>query len=610
MAAAKKHQPNGRRSVSTGSETGVRRGIVRQAAFYGLLAIALFFYFWKAVRAQLYFNAQEPVFFLGSDFLRAHLDYPGGLLDYAAAFIAHLTYVPILGAAAFALLDTGLVLLFSAFLKRLNSHAPFFAAPLLLAPLLVLHNNYHFPPTIVLALAAATAAALGYTVIKSVSGRLGYTVAAATLLYYLAGNALFAYAVAVVIFEVTCSRRSLVPIAATVVLVFMLPYAAGARCTIMPNRAFLFPLVPEKSAGYSPWMLYAVFAVLLLLAPLGAALWKKPFFGSRKAFFVQALPLTVLLLAAALFTLRTEERQFWMFDYYARKGLWRELLKLCERPYLRNKQVMLQINRALLQTGALGDRMFFYHQPFDREGLFVFDEYDVTTTLIRSDLYFDLGHYNAAKQWAHEALSVRGETVWNLQRLALCYLIFEQKDAAALFFRKLEKTLFHREWARRYRPFWSGAADVRSDRELAALIANRVERDFITFPNYPEQDLPHLLQKNPRNRAAFEYLMADLLLSKKLKRFVDELRSRRLLGAPLPLHYQEALLFYFAQSQDESDDLKEFKPSRETVEAFRRFQSMVRQHAGNLKAAEPAFARDFGSTYWYYLLFHPITKNE
>ena len=576
------------------------------AAFFAALALFQFFYFRLFIRTELYFTAQEPVFYLERYFFRSFLRYPAGLLNYLSAFIGHLGYVPWLGAGALALINTGVVLLFFVYLKRLIGASPPVLSALPLIPLMLMHNNYFHAATINLVLLVALSLACLYVMFERDAGRALFFVFAAVAFYFAAGATVFVFAVMAILFEWVKKRNTLLPVIYLLV-VLLLPLISGRLFAVASSEVWRNPLESQNEAAPKPWAVLIVWALTLLLAVIGGKFWQRRFWLRADSTAVQAALMLLIIFVVPLLKLNRDNRQFWLFNYHARMEQWPEVLQLCEKPYLKNTQVMIQINRALCHIGRLADRMFYYFQPFGREGLFVFDDYAVSTTLIRSDIYFDLGHYNAAKQWAHEAVSVRGETVWNMQRLALTYLISGQRPAAEIYFTKLEHSLFHRAWAKRYRPFWQGKAELRSDADLAPLVDNLVDRDFITFINHPEQDLPHLLAKNPRNRFAFDYLAADLLLSKKLKRFVAELRERRLLTGRLPRHYQEALIFYISQTNDDEKELEAFLPDRRIVDDFRRFQTLVRQHRNNLPSAK-SFFEEFRQTYWYYLLFHQTEK--
>jgi hypothetical protein len=132
---------------------------------------------------------------------------------------------------------------------------------------------------------------------------------------------------------------------------------------------------------------------------------------------------------------------------------------------------------------------------------------------------------------------------WHLQRLALISLIKGNAPLAHMCLETLEKSILYRTWAKDHKPYLANPRLVNSNSRFAYLSDLNITTDFIITPAYPEQDMEMLLRENPDNRAAFEYLMADYLLTFRLGEFVRNLLSTSHLNAPfLPRHYQEALL--------------------------------------------------------------------
>ena len=133
----------------------------------GQIAIAFFLlfflYVWFRIEPAVEYQHSSPVFLLTRSFLGPFLEYPGGLLDYAAAGLSQLNYYNWLGALVFSALG-GLLWLGGqkvlAAVAGTDSRAASFGIPLLL---LLLRERYNWP---VLAMStgllAAIALALGY----------------------------------------------------------------------------------------------------------------------------------------------------------------------------------------------------------------------------------------------------------------------------------------------------------------------------------------------------------------------------------------------------------------------------------------------------------------
>src|SRR5690606_33515344 len=109
-------------------------------------------------------------------------------------------------------------------------------------------------------------------------------------------------------------------------------------------------------------------------------------------------------------------------------------------------------------------------------------------------------------------------------------------------------------------------------------------------------ELQHLLEKDPTNQMAFEYLMSQLLLSNHVERFAKSLRYiRNCSYTALPATYEEALYIYqLGVSSEEFAEIG-FTVSDETKRRFARYYELVQANETDKLNSE------FGSSYWYYL---------
>ena len=127
--------------------------------------------------------------------------------------------------------------------------------------------------------------------------------------------------------------------------------------------------------------------------------------------------------------------------------------------------------------------MFAYPQVADAVPTLTLQFESLTATAQRvplecGDILFDLGRINESQHMAYEALELFGERPQTLQRLVYLHAIKGEPDAARRFLAVLERSLWHRGWARDCLrqldadPTLSGVPVVASRRELM------VDRDF------------------------------------------------------------------------------------------------------------------------------------
>ncbi len=145
---------------------------------------------------------------------------------------------------------------------------------------------------------------------------------------------------------------------------------------------------------------------------------------------------------------------------------------------------------------------------------------------------------------AYEALEQFGERPYTLKRLVYINVIKGEPEAARRFLALLEVSMLHRQWTvdccwqLDADPTLSGVDVVASRRELM------VVRDFAGKLDL-ETMIGQLLERNPRNRMAFKYLIAHYLLTRQLDKMAANLhRFNDFDNAHLPRHCEEALVIY------------------------------------------------------------------
>jgi len=193
-------------------------------------------------------------------------------------------------------------------------------------------------------------------------------------------------------------------------------------------------------------------------------------------------------------------------------------------------------------------------------------------------------------------MALYGEKPLLLQRLARVYLVKGDVETASVYLRALSKVPF---WGRQAR---EDLAQLQSDpslsqvQEIQRLRAVRLRKDFVWQADFIRQ----LLTENPRNRMAYEYGMAWLLLTKDLAGFVQLFNTcHNVVESRIPRHYEEAILLAKALNRG-AVDLGNRSVSQESKDRFTSFMKAFQPFGRDTVAARKSLRKGFGDSYYYY----------
>ena len=652
-------------SVSQRARRGTIFSVVLPCAFFALY----YLYVREYLDPQLLYHANgvvlpsgELVYFpicqQGAAFLEAFLARPGGLSEYLGARYCQYYYYPHLGPLVLTAVAL-LVYLAGHWLIRLAGPARSrilpFVPPLLL---LIAYNQYTFQLESGVALVAALMSAAVY---MSVAGRVDAATVKAALfaaisaaVYYVAGGVYVLFAVLCALSEVLARRRCALGVLYLLAAVgipllgkhlFDVSLAAayfrpGGVCTfekIVPGAYYFEGAVsgerlPEESwaAGYhlsGPAELTALLCLYLFFVNVPIV----PVFQRGWARFAPAvssasgklgryclhdrlkpvcaiLALSVAGASVARYTLDRDARTVLRTNYLARMEMWPEFLDEVERYPLPEypASLMVDVNRALFETGRLGSRMFSY--PQSPHVLFQLGR-NAAALKGGCEVLFKLGRINEAEHAALEALEMNGERPEILRLLAEIYLVKRRPGVARVFLRVLSKDLVHGPLAEERLRRLDDEPLSASDPTIRRLQALMPLTDMVTESR--EQMLLALLARNRKNRMAFEYLMAHYLLTRQPGKIalhidrLDDFGPREFDYPSIPEHYAEALLLYshnVNRPLDEPPNLHGRAIRAETLERVRQVIQVAYDFREDKEGRAEVLAARFATSGCRYLL--------
>ncbi|WP_455593222.1 DUF6057 family protein [Bacteroides sp.] len=284
-------------------------------------------------------------------------------------------------------------------------------------------------------------------------------------------------------------------------------------------------------------------------------------------------------------------------DIESHRGNWDKVFETVH-PDMRLSGATYYYNLVNATQGKLPDRLMYYYQPAV-VGLFipVNSESSYLTTQFASEVWYQLGDMTMAEHATLLSMifSPANKGSRMIQRLAEINLINGDEAAATKYLCMLSKTMFYKQWAADRMP---GVETLEVKQWL------QQKRKFIprsdtvrTSTMDAVKSLRLLLQSNPDNRMACDYLLCFHLLMKDLPSFIlDYERFHK--GSPNRL-YSEALLITMARRRAAADEVKNTGMSPTVVQEFNEYTRLCDQSGKN----PAAVAGRFGNTYWFYYHF-------
>jgi hypothetical protein len=270
-------------------------------------------------------------------------------------------------------------------------------------------------------------------------------------------------------------------------------------------------------------------------------------------------------------------------DTEACREHWDKVLQL-SKVDLYTEEASYCYNLALAMKGRLGDDLFDHSQNYHYSLLFpASSDQTVMTNAMAGEAWFQLGDMTVAEQSAITSLqaSPKHTGARYLVRLARVNLISGEDGAAMKYLTILSKTLFYGKWARSMMP---GRQDEAVRVQLSDARAKLARKDIVHQLDRPREQLLGLLEADPTNAAARNYLLCYDLLTYDLDAFMQDFTPDMIKGRL----YQEAVLLWLTlQGRLTPDEISRYGMDLSVSDRMNRF------------GLNPSA---FKNTYWYYYL--------
>lgn len=597
---------------------------------FGLCFCVLYWPYGYVIRIQ---SASNDCFFMfGKRFLAEFLDHPGGLLVYAGRFLGQFYHYRWLGAFVVSVCIVGFAIVYHGIVGKLSgkAHLSQVLVPCLL--LLALHTSVLCVLHDTLGLTLSCLSFLGYLSLRNGWSRVPYALLATPALYLVAGVHVWLFVAWILAFEWTARplRSNLAFKIVYPLLSAVLPVIAWRWVFLIPFRsAFICPLmigVPFRSgstaSGPNSLQVALTLAAMLLTSMFVIAFWRRLFVTTRLADFWKTPPgrgrrlafaAAAVVIGAVLCSVQFDASlaNLLACEQFYHQRQWDTLLETAKANHERDLRLQFMTNFALCQQGRLLDEMFHYPQPWGTRGLVLSfsgraglspAQDDTVRGMYNSDLFFEMGHINASFRHAYNQTWATGTTYETLQRMALCCMINGNNDLAAKYLSLLERTLFFRSFARRYKTILEDPPA--NEQEFADRRRWLPQADNNMY-GHPTTPLLTAFITHTDNRMAFDCLMAWMLLDKSqrsLGAIAANVGYFRTLGYDsIPVHCQEALLI-LEKTSGTPVDLAGYHYAPEAEQRVDQFLNLLTQHSTSQEILDRIPSGDRNS-YLYYFFF-------
>jgi len=562
-------------------------------------------------------NTKFPYFLIDSTFLAEHLIRPGGITEYLAAFLSQFYYYSWSGALVITLTAGLLCLAIRSLLCHSKLPGLWLISLLPAVAIIIISNSYYHFLGVFLAVMLAVWLFVLYRKISEANTipPIALMVLYAPIVYYITSGASLIFICLCAIYHIISKKN--------VVTGIFFTFSGMAICYLIGTYIFAIadtavflqpiPLSREMSLRGNTvistlQILFIYPVVTMLIVSVIRYIFKKDIrLGLGTSVFVNIVSLVILvsICAAGFYISYSPNKKIdCKMMYLVNNEKWTDIIALAKKIHPKNYNVFYVncVNKALSKTGRLGEEMFLF--PQTSECLFLSSE-KVSEILMTVNMnnYADLGVLNIAQIRGLELMELQGYTPLLLWRLFEISAAKNQMQSACVFLNILSKDIFHGKKAKTILSQLQTDPYLKENSIIQHLRSVRIDSNLVVVEVDSELLYRELLKTNPQNRMAFDFMMADLLLKKRLKNFIENLpRLKDFSVDRIPRYYQQAILIYESSTGIRPDllgfsiDTQNTQQGRVLVDIFKRF-------GPNESDAFKYLCRDFGQTYFFYYIF-------
>lgn len=569
-----------------------------------LFCIIVFLFWHIAYPAHLAFQEQLQLFLFDTGYLFERIVVPGGLANYISDFLIQFYYHTWAGAIILAVLFVWFQCLTWSVAKHQDASDSYY--PLSFLPAIVVWyfmTDENAMLSYLIALIWTLQGMIKYQNIVKHKQRLIYASFSLPILYWIAGPVHFILAFWMIVCELkaTFRNRYLFQGIAIALSIGLWAFACPLLSSIVAQYS-----IPRLMRGIEYYRYPKIISTAWVASFIATALtpWLLPYLPSAKK-----QRTGIILTGIALMTIGGgwlvksgcdfKKEEAILYDRLAHREKWQDIIERAEKKAPTTPQGVTCLNLALGMTGQLTDRMFEFYQNGPK-GLIQHFSHDIVSSFCSSEVHYQLGMVSTTQQMIFEVMSsipIHQQNARCLKRLAETNLINGHYEVAAKYLRTLQKSLYYKRWANHVIKFLYNEANINNHPTWGRLRKFAFKNDFLYTGNHMVNILGVLFQDNNKNRLAFDYLMAHLLLDCDIQHVTEYLPLIQQTNyKQLPRYFQEALVYEWAQKHTNFEGMP-WRVSENVKQAMREF---IKQYKATQQGNNQLLQDRFGKTFWYY----------
>lgn len=523
-----------------------------------LFGVAVVIFWSVPYMSGLCFQEQYQMFLFDIGYFLERIVLPGGLADYISEFLVQFYYMPVLGGTIIALLLMSIQAISWGLMKQYGMKAVFPGYLLSFVPSIVLWcamGDQNLLLSFVVALAGALLMGWIHNRFHNRLVKVVFELVSTALVYWFLGPVVFLYATLMIGDTLMKGKQN----------GHILSSLGYSACLLILTVAWI--LLTTQSLQYP---LYRIFSGLnyyrypgtVSPLPLGVMIWTVVvvFFGMvpdghawikklQQSQVVMVLAY-VLVIVASWFGIKASFDAMTYdlidYDFLVRTEQWDKIIEKAEKKPATTPLGVSCVNLALSQKGQLADRLFEFYQN-GGEGLFPTFTRDMISPVSTAEIFFRLGMVNDAERYmfeAQEAIPNYRKSARLTRRIIECEIINGNYQVAAKLLRRLQKTLFYRNWANQMMALLGNEKAINRHPVYGKLRRYREKKqDFLFSDREMDQMLGLLFLNDNRNRMAYEYLVCYELLQRDMEKFMQYYPLGRFVDYDhIPRSFQEILI--------------------------------------------------------------------